>query len=57
MVRVEWFDKDKLSKDDLLGVAEFPASDLKFKNAILNASVAGSKTTKAGTKMSMFLSN
>jgi len=56
-VRIEWFDKDKLSKDDMLGVTEFPANELKVKMAVMHLPVVGSKTTKAGTKMGMFLSN
>jgi len=56
-VRIEWFDKDKLSKDDMLGVTEFPAHELKTKMAVMHLPVVGTKTTKAGTKMGMFLSN
>lgn len=56
-VRIEWFDKDKMSKDDMLGVTEFPAHELKVKMAVMHLPVVGTKTTKAGTKMGMFLSN
>jgi len=57
LIRIEWFDKDKMSKDDMLGVSEFQAAELRSKQAVVNAPVLGSKTSKAGTKMSMFLSN
>ena len=41
----------------MLGVTEFPANELKVKMAVMQLPVVGSKTTKAGTKMGMFLSN
>ena len=51
------YDKDKMSKDDLLGITEIPAEQLRSKKAVLQAPVLGSKTTKAGTKMNMVLLN
>jgi len=57
IVRVEFYDKDKMSKDDLLGITEIPAEQLRSKKAVLQAPVLGSKTTKAGTKMNMVLLN
>jgi len=56
-VKVEWYDKDRFSKDDLLGSCEFSAIPLRQNGLVDNLVVKGKATEKAGTKMKLVLNN
>jgi len=54
-IKVEFYDKDRFNRDDLIGITEFSASELYEKRSMSELSVKGIKSDKAGTKMSITL--
>jgi len=54
-IKVEFYDKDRFNRDDLIGITEFSASELYEKRSMAELSVKGIKSDKAGTKMSITL--